>query len=325
MNNRFAIFSLLISSAIVVNGCSNDGPFDDPNAIGINEITPVPDTITQIADQNSFSISREKTAVEGLNLEGVTSDITARVADRHNNPVPDNTAIKFLTNGGRIEPQCLTANGECTVTWTEQLPTPSSSKAIIIAYTSGEESFTDLNDNDQYDAGETFTDNSEPFFDSNEDGIRNTNEEFVDANSDNIFDAADGLFTGVPCVGDNTVCDRVTTLVWDSTDILVSGSYANISISSGALPGAIDSSTTITITIGDLQNGNPMADGTTVTLESSEGTVDPTDWAFAPRDSTINVLYTTGSTAGIQESFKVIVTSPSGAVTQRLFFTNTLL
>jgi len=301
MNNRFGFFSLLISSAVVLNGCSNDSPFEAPGALGVNEIAPIPDAVTQIADQNSFSISREKTAVEALNLEGVTSDITARVADRHNNPVPDNTAIKFLTNGGRIQPQCLTVNGECTVTWTEQLPTPSSFEAIIIAYTTGEESFTDLNDNDKYDVGEIFTDNSEPFFDVNKDSIRNINEEFIDANNDNIFDAADGLFTGAPCVGDNTVCNRITTLVWNSTDILLSGSYANIL---------------------DIQNSNPMADGTTVEITSSQGTVDPTEWTFAPRGSSFNVVYTTGSDTGISETLKIIVTSPSGATTTELFVTD---
>ncbi len=325
MNNRFSIYTLLICSTLVVAGCSGDSPFEDPGNLGVNEITPVADVVTQIADQNSFSLSREKTAVEGLNLEGITSTVTARVADRHNNPGPDIPAIKFLTNGGRIEPQCLTANGECSVVWTEQLPTPASFKAVIIAYTPGEESFTDLNDNDSFDAGENFTDISEPFFDLNENGSRDAaTEEFVDADGDNTFDVADGLFTGTPCVGDTTVCNRVSMLVWNSTNILISGSYANISISSGALPTAVDSSSIVTVTIVDQQNGNPMADGTTVTLESSDGNVDPTDWAFAPGGSTINVLYTTGSTDGIAESFKIIVTSPSGATTQQLFFTSTL-
>jgi len=322
MNNHFTILSLLLSSTIIVNGCSNDSPFTDPNALGTNEIAPAGDVITQIADQNSFSISREKTAVEGLNYEGNTSEVTVRAADRHNNPVPDNTAIKFLTNGGRIEPQCLTTDGECTVTWTEQLPTPANFKAIILAYTTGEESFTDLNDNDNFDAGETFTDISEPFFDLNEDGLRDANtEEFVDANNDNVFDTADGLFTGAPCIGDNTVCNRVTTLIWNTTDILLSGSFATISMT-GALPTTIDSSSTVTISVVDTQNGNPMADGTTVEISSNEGAVDPSTWTFAPRKTEFDVVYTTGGTAGISETLKIIVTSPSGDTTTKLFVTN---
>ena len=325
MNNRFTFLSLLISSVGLINGCSDGSPFEDPNALGTNTIEPVPNIVTQIADQNSFSLSVEKTAVEGLGIEGITSNVTVRVADRNNNPVPDNTAVRFLTNGGRIDPQCLTLSGECTVLWTEQLPTPASFEAIIIAYTTGEESFTDLNDNDMYDAGEAFTDISEPFFDLNENGQRDANtEEFVDANNNNIFDPADGLFTGTPCVGDTTICNRVSTLIWNTAGILISGSYAQISISSGALPTTVDTSAEITISVVDV-NGNPMADGTTVTLESSDGSVDPTDWTFAPRSTTIDALYTTGSTTGIAESFKVIVTSPSGAITQTLIFTDPLL
>lgn len=321
MNNHFlTTITLLASSTLFMAGCSNDSPFETPNSTGINELAPVSDVVTQIADQNSFSISLEKTAVDALNYEGVTSEVTIRTADRHNNPVPDNTAVKFLTNGGRIEPQCLTSNGECTVTWTEQLPTPDPSfKAIIIAYTTGEESFTDLNDNDMFDTGETFTDNSEPFFDINENGVRDAStEEFVDADNDMEFDIADGLFTGTPCVGDITVCNRVSTLVWDTTDILLSGSYATITIVAGALPTAVDSSSFITIEAVDV-NGNAMPDGTTVKITSSKGTVDPTTWNFAPRNTEFEVAYTTGNTVGISETLKIEVTTPLDATTVKLF------
>ena len=326
MNNLFlTTITLLASSTLFVTGCSDDSPFETQSTTGINELAPVSDVVTQIADQNSFSISREKTAVDALNFEGVTSGVTVRAADRHNNPVPDNTAVKFLTNGGRIEPQCLTSNGECTVTWTEQLPTPDPSfKAIIIAYTTGEESFTDLNDNDMFDTGETFTDNSEPFFDINENGVRDAStEEFVDADNDGEFDIADALFTGTPCVGDNTVCNRVSTLVWNTTDILLSGSYATITIDVGALPTAVDSSSFVTIKVVDVK-GNAMPDGTTVKITSSKGTVDPATWAFAPRTTEFNVAYTTGADAGVIETLKIEVTTPLEATTVKLFPTDPL-
>ena len=325
MNNRFNIkHTLVIASAVLLSNCSEDSPFDTSSASGTNEIPAVNDVITQIPDQNSLSLAFDKLAVEALNREGDTVIATVYVADRNNNPVPDNTAIRFETNGGHIEPQCLTEDGACTVTWTEHDPTPTTYKAIVIAYTTGEESFTDLNDNNMYDSGESFTDISEPYFDINENATRDPNTEgFIDADNDNVFDVADGLFTGTPCVGDNTVCNRTSTLIWTSGSIQLSGSYADNTSLSGSLPATINTTATVTVTVLDI-NGNPMADGTTVSISSSDGTVSPTTWSFAPLQSQFILQYTTGATAGIKETLTIEVTSPSGAITSTLFSTPTL-
>ena len=314
MNMRFiTILTIVSSCTLFISSCGDNSSFEAPLEAGASNIN------TEIPDFNSFSLSSEKQAVEALNFEGITSTVTARVADRHNNPVPDNTKINFLTNGGRIDQQCITTNGECSVTWTEQSPTPPDFQAKIIAYTAGEESFTDLNDNDKYDAGETFTDISEPFFDINEDGSRDPLlEEFVDADNDEIFDDADGLFTGTPCVGDTTVCDRNSTLIWDSKNILLSGSFATNVTVIGTLPTAIDSSSVVEISVLD-HNLNPLADGTTVEITSSKGTVDPSSITFAPLASSFLLVYTTGDTAGITETLKIVVTSPSGSKQTTIF------
>jgi hypothetical protein len=322
MNIRtISLFSLIASSALSMTGCSSDtNAFEDPTVTGSqsNEIQ------TQTPDYNSLSLAFEKLAVEALNREGEQVTATAYVADRNNNPVPDNTAIRFETNGGDIEPQCLTTDGKCTVVWTEHDPTPTTYEAIVIAYTSGEESFTDLNDNDLYDAGEPFTDISEPFFDLNGDDIRDPGSEvFIDSDNDKEFDGPDGLFTGIPCIGDNTVCNRVSTLIWNSGSIVLSGSYANNVTLSSPLPGAIDTTTILTVTVLDT-NGKPMADGTVVNLESSDGTVSPDSIDFAPLQTTFILQYKTGSTAGISETLSIKVKSPSGATTDTLFFTPVL-
>lgn len=68
---------------------------------------------TGIPDQDSVSLSAESLNIEGANRDGVTSKITARMADRFNNPVPDGTAISFRTEGGSIEAQCSTVAGAC--------------------------------------------------------------------------------------------------------------------------------------------------------------------------------------------------------------------
>ncbi len=75
---------------------------------------------TGLPDQNSFSLSATTLNPEAWNHDGVEVVITARLADRFNNPVPDGTAITFTTEGGSIEGSCLTSGGACSVTWTSQ-------------------------------------------------------------------------------------------------------------------------------------------------------------------------------------------------------------
>lgn len=79
---------------------------------------------TGIPDQDSFSLSASKFNVEGWDYDGKNVTITARLADRFNNPVPDGTAVSFTTEGGSIESSCATSNGQCSVTWTSQNPRP---------------------------------------------------------------------------------------------------------------------------------------------------------------------------------------------------------
>ena len=320
MNSHFlTIIPLLASSTLFVSACSDDSPFVDPGTTGAGAASN--EVQTQVPDQNSLSLAFEKLAVEAINREGEIITATVYVADRNNNPVPDNTAVRFETNGGDIEPQCLTTSGTCSVIWTEHDPTPASFEAIVIAYTNGEESFTDLNDNALFDAGEPFTDISEPFFDLNEDSLRDPNSEvFIDGDNDNDFDTADGLFTGTPCIGDITVCNRVSTLIWTSDSITLSGSFGNASIISGALPTTIDTSAILVIEVLD-NNGKPMADGTTVSINSSEGTVEPATYNFAPLGTQFILQYKTGSTVGASEVLNIDVKSPSGATRSTLFFT----
>jgi len=79
---------------------------------------------TGIPDQNSFSLSATVLAPEAWSFDGVVSVITARLADRFNNPVPDGTAVTFTTEGGSIESSCTTVGGACSVNWTSQSPRP---------------------------------------------------------------------------------------------------------------------------------------------------------------------------------------------------------
>ncbi|MEZ9139913.1 MULTISPECIES: hypothetical protein [unclassified Shewanella] len=79
---------------------------------------------TGIPDQDSFSLSSTIRNAEGWNYEGAKVEVTARMADAFNNPVPDGTTVSFTTEGGSIEDACQTINGACSVMWTSQLPRP---------------------------------------------------------------------------------------------------------------------------------------------------------------------------------------------------------
>jgi hypothetical protein len=52
---------------------------------------------TGIPDQDSFSLAPQCSNVEAWNRDGVVAPITVRLSDRYNNPVPDGTAVTFLT------------------------------------------------------------------------------------------------------------------------------------------------------------------------------------------------------------------------------------
>jgi len=144
---------------------------------------------TGIPDQDSFSLSADILNVEGWDRDGTVANVTARLADAFNNPVPDGTAVYFTTEGGSIESSCQTENGVCSVKWSSQYPRPEGNvlahnagdpyslvtnnpdviypseqynslgqkfggRATIIATAIGEESFPDLNGNGRFDASE---------------------------------------------------------------------------------------------------------------------------------------------------------------------------
>lgn len=79
---------------------------------------------TGIPDDDSMDIVATVLNPEGWNISGTDVSISARLADRFNNPVPDGTAITFTTEGGSIDSFCTTTDGSCVVTWTSQDPRP---------------------------------------------------------------------------------------------------------------------------------------------------------------------------------------------------------
>ena len=257
---------------------------------------------TAIPHQNGFSVAATKLNIEAWRVDGVTTTITARLADRYGNLVPDGTAVSFRTEGGvsSITPSCTTVGGACPVTLTSSGRRPFDGRLTILATAIGEESFTDLNGNGVYDIGEPFTDLPEAFVDGDENGARGANsteptrplEEFVDFNQDGQYTQADAQFNGVLRACDLQATTAVpipagcpagppakTVNVRSSIVIVLSDGRAVI----GGLPNVINlpvptapactvTPVTYTVTIGDLNN-NSLSGGSTVTLTTSNGTI----------------------------------------------------
>jgi hypothetical protein len=261
---------------------------------------------TGIPDQDSFSVAASTYNIEGWNYDGETSDVTVRLADHFNNPVPDGTAVNLRTSGASIPASCLTANGACTVKFTSQAPRPANGRCVILAYALGEESFIDLNGNGIYDPGtaETFTDYPEPFLDANENGVKDADEDFVDTNADGSYSLGDGIFNGI--LRDSSITGPTTIHVRGSLTIVLSGSYADITINNGN-PITLDLcangvkfnniATTVDIRVTDL-HGYAMPRGTTISFSSTHGTI-----------NSIPASYTVLNTNGIPQSYPVKMVS----------------
>lgn len=87
---------------------------------------------------------------------------------------------------------------------------PRDNLVSMIAVTSGEEGFTDTNNNGVYDMGEEFDDLTEPFVDSNDNGTWDANERFIDVNGNREWN------------GKNSKWDA-NTLIWKQERLLWTG------------------------------------------------------------------------------------------------------
>jgi hypothetical protein len=234
---------------------------------------------TGIPAAATFSLAVQCQNVYGWDVDGTIVPVTARLADRFNNPVPDGTAVTFTTEGGSIAAQCTTTttpseSGVCTVNWRSSNPRPANGRSTIFAKAIGEESFTDSNGNGSFDPGESFVDLSEPFRDDNENGVYDSSigEDFFDFNNDQVRNGPDGLFNGVLC-NDPARCGGANTRstgIGVSNLIIMSGKDPTVNqiTPAGAINVAPGGSVPVSFWVRDV-NGNPLPNGTSITLSAS--------------------------------------------------------
>ena len=66
---------------------------------------------TGVPDQDSLSIATSIQNPEAWDIFGQEVTVTGYAADQFNNPVPDGIRLAFTTEGGTIDPSCITQNG----------------------------------------------------------------------------------------------------------------------------------------------------------------------------------------------------------------------
>lgn len=238
---------------------------------------------TGTPDQTSFSLVADTLNIEGWNFDGGIANLTVRLSDHFNNPVPDGTAVSFTAESGQIVGNCAIAAGQCSVTLTSSGLRPSDGRVTVLAYADGDESFRDINGNgyvdslaERVDINGANTDLQEAFMDQNEDGVYNTGEYFPDFNNNGAHDLVDGVYNGLLCkIGVSSECPSGTASslhVFNNIVITFSGSSPTITGVSPAPPLDLtcNGSVAYTFTVSDL-NGNPMPRGTTIDVITTNG------------------------------------------------------
>ncbi|MEO7150108.1 MAG: Ig-like domain-containing protein [Burkholderiaceae bacterium] len=128
-----------------------------------------------LPSQLNFSLSQATQNIEGCNRDGTTNTYTIIASDRLGNPVPDGTAINFVTEAGQIQSSTTTqvAGGlaRTSANFITSEPRPVDCRVTVLAYALGEESFLDQNGNNVYTAGEPFQDLGDIYLDRLFDGV----------------------------------------------------------------------------------------------------------------------------------------------------------
>ena len=107
--------------------------------------------------QRFMSLSAETFNIEGWDIDGSSTQLTVRIADRQGNAVENGTVINFTAEGGQVARSCTTAqvNGisQCSVSFISQNPRPVGGRASVLAYMAGTKDYVDVNGNNRYDEG----------------------------------------------------------------------------------------------------------------------------------------------------------------------------
>jgi len=272
--------------------------------------------------QRFMSVSATKFVLNG-SIDGDRTEITARVADRQGNAVPDGTVINFITEGGQVGSSCTTKTTDrissCSVTFETQRPRPNDGRVSVLVYAEGTKDYSDKNNNNELDAGELINIGN-AFRDDNEDGVVSEDEIVIARN------ATGGTCTAgkLPFPAQVDTCDTtLKTTVRQQIVLLFAKDQAEFN---DIVPSPTDISFRVN-SLGILLV--PMQEGTTISAQSLNDvcTVREVFPASVPRifpnlsnpsaqlGSRHNVsLSCTSGVAQLQGRIRLLATAPNGVV-----------
>lgn len=246
-----------------------------------------------LPDQDSFSMSISNFMPNAQNYNNQTVEVTINGGDRfNNNDIADgNAVVNFVTSGGSIDNYCvLDDNGTCTVTWVSTDPRPANGRVAILARTVGDESFKDLNSNDEFDNGEFVPDpgvdfeKGEAFLDYDADQNYSASvDQFFDNNGDLIFNGPDGIYDGSACLSpDANNCSPAPTIIWDQGYIVMASDTGIVGqLSATGTPNQYCLAVNATTQAGQ---DVPLPSGTTVDFQIQDGNLLSTVTSFTVSD-----------------------------------------
>lgn len=322
------------------------------NGITVSGLSDSLTVSTGLPIQKSMSMSADKFNIEGLDYDGEIAKLTILMADQYGNPISDNTAVNFITEGGSVgssaQGACTTTNGGCTVDLRSQAFKPVNGRVTVLAYAQGIEDFVDLNGDGQYtcanytDAnGNATTAAYRPLVDtcvSGGEAFSDLGDAFLDTDVNGVYNAATG---DLPVPYGHTVYTAAGNGKWGinyirrSIEIVFSGSTAVLTrqfctngvcrdwvASDGdatvvaGLHGAGCLSQSLVFRVADLNN-NPMPYGTAVSgtdgSNVSPQTVAPATIASTTHvGGTIHSLTIKPETDCKAGNFSVLVNTPKG-------------
>lgn len=222
--------------------------------------------------------------IEGWAVDGTSTKITVRIADRQGNPVEDGTVINFTTEAGQVATSCATArvNGIslCSVDFISQNPRPAGGRVSVLAYLAGTKDYVDNNLNNIFDLGDTLINIGDAYRDDNENGVYETGEFVIPRGGSAACAAAPEPFPSAANTCDaelaTTVRQQVVILYSSSQPFITAPIYSTSTVQ-GTLPSGSVTTTVsydeVSTAIGSADNPLlPMPAATTVTLEAAGGT-----------------------------------------------------
>lgn len=151
---------------------------------GLSALSKNVTVTTGRATQKSFSLSTSKQSLQS-DKDGDIASITAMLADRNSNSVPDGTVVNFVAEGGKVDGSCKTVDGQCSVNLRTQNPRPANGRVTVLAYVEGDKSYTDK------DGDGVYTPISAGGIDTLDNNIGNF---FRDDNENATYDSGNGEF-----------------------------------------------------------------------------------------------------------------------------------